>query len=98
MPLQIRRACAERHLSVPSRIERRAYFAGIGVDGYRNALRYGDYANAGFYDFGGMREGNVPLILEPNAFTLQSGTFTCKMPLIIFNSEPEIGICKGTYI
>jgi len=45
---------AECDLSVTVGVERGAYVTGSWVDGYRNALQYGDYANSGFYDFGGV--------------------------------------------
>lgn len=50
---------AERGLSFAFGAKWGANFAGSWVDGYRNALRYGDYADFGVYDFGGLCEGEV---------------------------------------
>jgi len=43
-------------LSVAAGVEWGAYVAGSWVDGYRDALQYGDYADVGVYDFGGVCE------------------------------------------
>jgi len=58
-PIKIYGTCAKCYLSIATRLERRAYLAGSWMDGYRYALRYGDYADVGVYDFGGECEGEV---------------------------------------